>query len=38
MTHFEISIIVEADDKEKALQWLKKYGDFDISDIEVVEN
>jgi len=38
LTHFEISIIVEAEDKEQALQWLKKHGDFDISDIEEVQN
>ena len=37
MTHFEISIIVEAEDKDEALAWLKKHGDFDISDIDEVD-
>lgn len=37
MKHFEISIIVEAEDKEQAEQWLKKHGDFDISDIAEIE-
>ncbi len=37
MTNFEISIIVEAEDKDEALQWLKKHGDFDISDIAEID-
>jgi len=40
--HFEISIIVEAEDKDQALQWLKKrnglHGEyFDISDIAEID-
>lgn len=37
-THFEISIIVEAETEEEAEKWLLKHGDFDISDIAACEN
>jgi len=35
-THFEISVIVEAKDKEEAVKCLKR-GQYDISDIEEIK-